>query len=290
MIRKIVCASLLFFLFALKIDAKDSIIHVQEVYKTIDTLELKVDIFYSGETMKKSNNTAIVFFHGGGWAYGKPDEFFTTCERYAKMGLVCFSVDYRLSIDNGIVPHKTISPIECLMDAKSAMRWVRKNAEKFHIDKNKLVASGQSAGGHLAISTALINKFDEQSDDLNISCVPNAVMLFSAAVNTIEQWIDRLLADRRDQIWNLSPAHNLTANLPPMLHFHGTEDQMVPFWSVSYFEEETQKLGNYFELHTYKGRGHYLGDGNPKYSRYFDDEILRLADEFLRKFKLLDEK
>jgi len=41
---------------------------------------------------------AIVFFHGGGWAFGIPSEFFTTCERYAKIGIVTFSVDYRLSI------------------------------------------------------------------------------------------------------------------------------------------------------------------------------------------------
>jgi hypothetical protein len=48
------------------------------------------------------------------------------------------------------------------------------------------------------------------------------------------------------------------------------------------------KEGNYFEVHTYKGMRHYLGEGNPKYSRYFDDEILKVADDFLRKFNLLD--
>ena len=265
----------------------DSIVHVQETYKTIDTLELKVDVFYLDRTLNYSNNTAIVFFHGGGWAYGKPDEFFTTCERYAKMGIVCFSVDYRLSIDNGIVPHKSISPIESVMDAKSAIRWVRANAEKFHIDKNKLVASGQSAGGHLAYSTAMIKKFNEVSDDQDISCIPNALMLFSSTVNCVEQWCDLLLGDRRDQIWNLSPAHNLTGNLPPMIHFHGEDDDTVPFWTISFFQRDTEKLGNYFELHKYEGRKHYLGDGNPKYSRYFDDDILNTADVFLRKFSLL---
>ncbi len=270
------------------VNKNNSIVHIKEVYKIIDTLNLEVDIFYSVETLEKTNNAAIVFFHGGGWAYGSPHEFFTTCQHYAKLGIVCFSVDYRLSIENGVVPHKTISPIECLMDAKSAFRWVRENAKKWHVDENKIVACGQSAGGHLAISTAVIDSFNEQSDNIAISCVPNAVMLFSATVNCIEQWCDRLLADRRNQIWNLSPAHNLKADLPPMVHFHGTDDQMVPYWSVSLFDEETRKLGNYFELHTFKNRRHYLGDGNPKYSRYFDDEILEVADEFLRKFNFLD--
>ncbi len=268
-------------------ESNDKVIHVQEVYKTVDTFKLKVDIFYTDQTFKKENNTAIVFFHGGGWAYGSPEEFFTTCERYARMGIVTFSVDYRLSIDNGITPSKTISPIECVMDAKSAMRWVRGNAGKFNIGKNKIVAAGQSAGGHLALCTAMIDDYNEKSDDLSISCRPDAVLLFSACVNAVEGWCDRLLADRRTKIWSLSPAHNMKSGLPPMVEFHGIDDEQVPKWTVQFFEIDMKKNGNYFEQHMYEGRKHYLGDGHPEYSRYFDDEILKIADDFLRKFNLL---
>ncbi|MDO9254239.1 MAG: alpha/beta hydrolase [Bacteroidales bacterium] len=267
---------------------KGQVTHVKEVYKTIDSLKLTIDIFYTNQTFERENNTAIVFFHGGGWAYGTPSEFYTTCERYARMGIVTFSVGYRLSIENGITPHKTISPIESLMDAKSAIRWVRGNSDKFHIDINKIVVAGQSAGGHLALSTAMIDDYNEKSDDLSISCCPNAIMLFSAAVNTVEAWCDRLLADRRNKIWSISPAHSIREGLPPMIHFHGIDDEMVPFWAIQFFESEMKKKGNYFELHKYEGRKHYLGDGNPKYSRYFDDEILKVADDFLRKYNLLD--
>lgn len=266
----------------------DQVIHIREVYKTIDTFNLKVDIFYTDQSLERENNTAIVFFHGGGWAFGSADEFFTTCERYARMGIITFSVDYRLSIENGITPHRTISPIESLMDAKSAMRWVRVNAGKFHIDKNKIVAAGQSAGGHLALSTAMIDDYNEKSDDLNISCSPNAILLFSACVNAVEGWCDRLLADRRNKIWSISPAHNMRAGLPPMIEFHGKYDEQVPVWTVQFFEDAMKKEGNYFELHLYEGMRHYLGEGNPKYSRYFDDKILEVTDDFLRKFNLLD--
>jgi acetyl esterase/lipase len=266
----------------------DQVIHRQEIYKTIDTFKLKVDIFYTKQTFEKSNNTAIVFFHGGGWAYGTPSEFFSTCERYAKMGIVTFSVDYRLSIDNGIIPSKKISPIECLMDAKSAMRWVRKNAEKLHIDKNKIVASGQSAGGHLALSTAMIDTYNEKTDNLDISCKPNAVILFSACVNTVEGWCDMLLADRRTKIWSISPFHNVKKGMPPMIEFHGTDDEQVPKWTLQFFTDQMAKQGNYFEQHMFEGRKHYLGGSYQKYSRYYDDDILKTADEFLRKFKLLN--
>ncbi len=233
-------------IFGVQSDTKGQVIHIQEVYKTVDTFKLKVDIFYTGQSFERENNTAIVFFHGGGWAYGTPGEFFTTCERYAKMGIVTFSVDYRLSIENGITPSKTISPIESVMDAKSAMRWVRENSGKFHIDRNKIVAAGQSAGGHLALCTAMIEDYNEKSDNLSISCSPNAVLLFSACVNAVEGWCDRLLADRRDKIWSISPAHNVKKGLPPMIEFHGTDDEQVPKWTVQFFENAMEKEDNYF--------------------------------------------
>jgi hypothetical protein len=49
-----------------------------------------------------------------------------------------------------------------------------------------------------------------------------------------------------------------------------------------------KKEGNYFEQHMYEGRKHYLGGKNTKYSTYYDDEILKIADDFLRKYKLLN--
>ncbi|MGA9407067.1 MAG: alpha/beta hydrolase fold domain-containing protein [Bacteroidota bacterium] len=266
----------------------DQVIHLQEVYKTVDTLKLTMDIFYTNKSFERENNTAIVFFHGGGWAFGTPSEFFTTCERYAKMGIVTFSVEYRLSIDNGVTPSKKISPIECVMDARSAMRWVRENAGKFHVDKNKIVAAGQSAGGHLALCTAMIDEYNEKSDNLSISCRPDAILLFSSCVNTVEGWCDRLLADRRNKIWSISPFHNVKSGMPPMIEFHGQYDDQVPLWTVQFFDSAMTKEGNYFEQHTYKGMRHYLGEGNPKYSRYYNDDILKLADDFLRKFNFLD--
>ncbi|HBH85225.1 MAG: hypothetical protein A2X05_05955 [Bacteroidetes bacterium GWE2_41_25] len=90
------------------------------------------------------------------------------------------------------------------------------------------------------------------------------------------------------KIWSISPAHNIRGGLPPMIEFHGTDDEQVPKWTVQFFESDMKKEGNYFELHIYERRKHYLGDGNPKYSRYLDDEILKVADDFLRKYSLLD--
>ena len=272
---------------AYQVGRQPPVTHIKEAYKTIAASTLKLDVFYTDQSFEKKDNTAIVFFHGGGWAYGAPSEFFTTCERYARMGIITFSVEYRLCIENGVTPHRTISPIECVMDAKSAIRWVRGNAAKLHIDSNKIVAAGQSAGGHLALCTPMIDDYNEKSDNPAISCRPNAILLFSACINAVEGWCDRLLAERRNRIWSISPAHNIKGGLPPMIDFHGSDDEQVPVWTAQFFQTDMEKTGNYFELHQFKGRKHYLGDGNPTYSRYYDDEILGVTDIFLRKFNLL---
>ena len=267
--------------------ADEKVIHTREVYKIIDSLKLTIDVFHTNQSYEHGNNTAIVFFHGGGWAFGTPGEFFTTCERYAEMGIVTFSVEYRLSIDNGVTPSKTISPIESVMDARSAMRWVRENAAKFHLDKNKIVVAGQSAGGQLALSTAMIDEYNEKTHDPAVSSSPNAILLFSSCVNTVEGWCDYLLAERRSKIWSISPFHHIRKGLPPMIEFHGMDDEQVPKWTLQFFENAMKKDGNEFELHMFEGRKHYLGGENPKYSRYYDEDILNITDDFLRRHKLL---
>ena len=74
--------------------AIDSLVHKRVVYKVADTSSLHLDIFYAPEALKQKNNTALVFIHGGGWAYGSPSEFFGACRRYAKAGLFRFNTGF----------------------------------------------------------------------------------------------------------------------------------------------------------------------------------------------------
>ena len=254
-------------------------------YKKTDKLELSVYMFYTKPSQHKSDNTALAFFHGGGWAFGDPSEFFEACKRYAKKGYVTFSFEYRLSInEDGTYPNPDITPVECVKDARSAIRWLRENAGSLKINSEKIVVGGQSAGGQLALGTALLDSVNEVSDNLKISPAPNALLLYSSNVNTMEAWVDMLLGERRKEIWSISPYHNLRKNMPPAIAFRGTEDNQVLPYIVDLFQVKMKELGNYFELHTYPGRKHYLGEGNEKYARYFDEEILEKTDAFLDKF------
>lgn len=279
---------LVFICYSLVLQSQDDVIQKQKVYKTIDGNPLTVDIFSTTETASHEGNPAIAFFHGGGWAFGEPSEFHNACRRYAQKGFVTFSFAYRLSITkNGTVPHPEITPVESVKDARGALRWLKENYHELNIDPEKIIAAGQSAGGQLALSTALCKNINESTDNLNTDPTPVALLIYSGTVNAVEAWADRLLGDRRDEIWSMSPFHNLHSGMPPVIHFHSKDDPVVPFWSVEYFMFETRKLGNHFDLIRYEDRKHYLGEGNDHYSEYFDEEILERTDKFLETFGLM---
>jgi acetyl esterase/lipase len=289
--KRVVSVTTLLYLLHLNIYLNGAeVVKKQMVYKTINDIELSVDMFYTEQNKAEKISPAIAFFHGGGWVYGSPQEFHGACERFARNGFVTFSFQYRLSInDDGTYPHPEISPIESVKDARSALRWLRSNADELNIDPNKIIAGGQSAGGQLALSTALFDNINESTDNLNISSVPNALLLFSSCYNTMEAWIDNLLGDRRTRIWDISPYHNLKNNLPPIITFHGNADCMVFFYTVLFFNDRMKDLGNEFELITLEGRDHYLGEqADPKYARYFDEEILERTDLFLSEHGFVD--
>jgi len=290
--RQIICLlSIVIFLHIITQAQEITITSEKQIYKKISGIELSVDIFYSVEAQQKQNNPSIAFFHGGGWAYGSPEEFHEACKRFARKGFVTFSFQYRLSInEDGSYPHPEISPIESVKDARSAVRWLRENAESLGIDRDKIVVGGQSAGGQLALSTALMDNMNEETDDLKISPEPNAILLYSGCVNTLEAWIDNLLGDRKEQIWDISPFHNLKENMPPTIAFHGNADCMVLFYTMLFFNKEMKKLDNEFELVILEGRDHYLGEqsGGEKYAGYFDEEILERTDEFLKQIGFME--
>ena len=261
------------------------VIQEKKIYKEINGQDLAVDVFYAPEKIKKLNNPAIALFHGGGWVYGSPEEFYGTCERYAGKGFKTFSFQYRLSInEDGSYPHPEISPIESVKDARSAIRWLRENAVELGIDPDKIIVGGQSAGGQLAMSTVFAEEINEETDNMDVSPEPNALLLFSSCYNTMEAWIDNLLADRRQRIWDISPYHNLKSGMPPIIAFHGNADCMVMYYTALFFNDRMRELGNEFKLVTLEGRDHYLGEGSAdeeKYARYFDEGILEKADDFL---------
>jgi acetyl esterase len=265
-------------------ESQDAIAPVWEerVYKEVDGQSLRAFVFPVVAGRDTGAHPAIAFFHGGGWVFGRPQEFFGACERFACQGFTTISFQYRLSRNaDGTYPKPGVSPIESVKDARSAIRWMRANAAALHLDPDRLVVAGQSAGGQLALATALID-INESTDDLDVSPEPNALLLYSSNVNTLEPWVDMLLGDRSTSIFAISPYHHVRKNMPPAIAFRGLEDDQVLPYIVDMFKRRMDEFGNRFEVVSYPGRKHYLGEGNEKYANYFDEEIMERTDAFLR--------
>ncbi|MEM9157578.1 MAG: alpha/beta hydrolase [Verrucomicrobiota bacterium] len=230
-----------------------------EIYKTVGDVELPLHIFTPEDHNSEEKVPAIVFFFGGGWNSGSPAQFQRQCEYLASRGMVAIAVEYRVARRHGV---KVVS---CVADAKSALRWTRQNASRLCIDPDRIAAGGGSAGGHLAAALATISKYDEASEDLSISSVPNALVLFNPAIVVAPVPGERELPeDRLAQLEKrfgvppetLSPYHNIDKSLPPTVIFHGTEDKTVPYRTVEIFEEKAKPKGLQCKLFGYEGEGH----------------------------------
>lgn len=250
--------------------------HITKVYKSLEGITLDLHLFLPTSSLNESRRPVYVYFHGGSWSEGKPDWGFSNCEEYAKKGWVGVAVEYRTG-----GRHNTL-PFESVMDARSAIRWLRKNAATYNIDTNKIVATGNSAGGHLVLATALANKWNETTDDLGFSPIPNVLMVNSAAYDlTIwnTQWITKNLKNK-ELVKEISPNHLSKKMLPPLLVIHGTNDGSCPFWTAVEFKNEMEKTANIFEFHELNGAGHFIWY-DPKYStqvsQWRKDFLIRLG-------------
>lgn len=247
----------------------------QRTYKSIGDTKLDLYIFSPDSP---TNAPAIVFFFGGGWQNGTPQQFELQCRELAKRGMVAITADYRVASRHGV------KPTACVADARSAVRWIREHAEELGIDPSKIAAAGGSAGGHIAACSALIDQFDESSEDKNISATPNALVLFNPAL--VLAPIDgfdasgfgtRVPEDRLGtQPINISPAHHVIREAPPTIIFHGKQDTTVPFDSAVAFSKIMTQLGNRCELKAYDGQKHGFFNNDR-----FKQETLDQTDAFL---------
>jgi acetyl esterase/lipase len=226
-------------------------------YKEIGGVKLKLHAFLPPGHKVTDRRPAIVFFFGGGWASGAPKQFQQQSRYLAAKGMVAICADYRVS------SRHQVKVVECVADAKSAVRWVRANAGHLGIDPHRIAAGGGSAGGHLAACTGVLAERDEAGEDNAVSSVPDAMVLFNPALvlapldgvakeEELSKLADRMGTDPK----NLSPVHQVRAGAPPTVIFHGTSDTTVSFATAQAFTDAMKKAGNRCDLVGTEGAVH----------------------------------
>lgn len=253
-----------------------------ETYKTVGGVKLNAYVYEPAGHQASDRRPAIVFFFGGGWTGGSPSQFQHQCAYLATRGLVAITADYR------VASRQPVKAVDCVRDAKSAIRWVRQNAARLGIDPDRIAAGGGSAGGHLAACTGVIADLDEAGEDRNVSSRPNALVLYNPALvlapydgQTHERFVTGELANRLGiEPTRLSPIHHVRTGAPPTIVFHGQADTTVPYATAEAFATAMQKAGNRCELVGAAGQPHgYFNYGRGNQSHFLD--TLRATDRFL---------
>ena len=249
---------------------------IEKTYKKVGGHELKLHIFNPEGHKAEDQRPAIVFFFGGGWNGGSPSQFYPQSGHLASRGMVAISAEYRVKSR-----HKT-SPLECVKDGNSAIRWVREHAKELGIDPGKIAAGGGSAGGHVAAATGTTKGLFEEGEDIAISARPDALVLFNPVYDNGPGGYGH---SRVKKYWKkISPLHNLDKKTPPTIVFLGTKDSLIPVATAEKYRDTMKEHDVRCDLHLYKGEAH----GFFNKSKYDETELE--MDRFLVSLGFLKDK
>ena len=234
-------------------------------YKTIGAVTLSVSIFNPPGHTAATPKPGIVFFHGGGFNVGAPSNFYAQAQYLASRGMVAISVEYRIRTRHQTTQH------EAIMDAFSAMRWVRQHTADLGLDPKRIAVAGGSAGGFLAAAVTTLSGLDQPGEDTTTSTRPNALILFNSMIDRGpgSRAFAKVEAAMGDKWRTISPLHNLYPDFPPTIHFLGRADKNIPVASAQKMKTEIEKIGGRCDLHLYDGQAHgffnYGRDGDTHY-------------------------
>lgn len=248
----------------------------KHIYKKTPQGELAIHIHFPKDWTAEDKRPAIIFFFGGGWNQGTVEQFTAQAHYLASRGMVTARADYRVR-----ARHQT-TPDKCVEDGKSAVRWLRAGAGKFGVDPDKIVASGGSAGGHIAACTWTAAGLEGEGEDTTISARPNLLVLY----NPVLRCTDERIAERmgsQEMAERISPNLHLGKDTPPAILFYGSNDKFAT--QGREFFQLSNKLGNIAGLYIAENQPHGFFNRSP-----WHQQTTLLVDQFLTKHGYLSGK
>ena len=241
--------------------------HVSNQYRVIPNVtyhvasnqENKLDLYVpSGAT---GPTPVLMYIHGGGWVGGTKESSVLRILPYLEMGWAVANVEYRL----GAVARAPAA----VEDGLCALRWVIRNAGQYNLDTSRIVTTGNSAGGHLALTTGMIPAsagLDREcpgSEELSVAAIINWYGITDVGdlldgPNTKSYAVEWMgsLENRFEIAERVSPMTYVRAGLPPTLTIHGDADPTVPYQHAVALHEKLDGVGIPNVLHTVPDGGH----------------------------------
>jgi acetyl esterase/lipase len=253
-------------------------------YITENNYDAKLDMYQA-----RGQNTpqaTVIYIHGGGWTGGSKETSVLSLLPYFEMGWNVVNVEYRLA-------RVSLAPA-AVEDCLCALRWVIHNAKEYNIDTSRLVVTGNSAGGHLALTTGMIPAsagLDRQCpgpEELKVAAIVNwygitdvADLLDGANMKIYAvTWLGSR-ENRREIAARVSPLTYVRPGLPPIMSIQGDADPTVPYAHSVRLHAALEKAGVPNKLVTVPGGLH----GNFKPEEY--PRLYAEIRDFLSKHNLL---
>lgn len=237
----------------------------------------------------------LVFVHGGGWTENDRNVDVFNVDLIKELGFAVVRVDYTLT-QKEWYGYETQYPL-MIYDLKCAVRFLRANAEKYHLDTDTIIFFGESAGSHLSLLMGTTNGKEEYEDKsmgyADMSSDITAVVTLFAPTNLEDPSCDiggysRLLAlaclgndNTEEQRIAASPYYQCDENVVPTLLIHGKNDQLVPVKNSYIMEEKIREVAGDDRVETL-----YLDDGpHGDGAKFNSDEVKQTIFDFLKRHK-----
>lgn len=219
-------------------------VHPNLVYHTANNYEDKLDVYLPPDV--SGPLPVVIMIHGGGWIEGNKEEHVLQLLPYLQMGFAAVNVEYRLG-------RVSLAPA-AVEDCRCALHWVFVNAKQYHFDPDRVVVTGESAGGHLALTTGMLTPaagFDHEchtptdniwktNQDTTSDPRVAAIVNWFGITDVLDElhgpnakgyavvWLgDQANADEVAK--RLSPINYVTSSVPPIMTIHGDKDELVPY-------------------------------------------------------------
>lgn len=240
-------------------------------YKSVNGWTGRLDVYIPRNLT--APNPTLIYFHGGGWVTGTKEERSLLLLPYLLKGWTVVNVEYRVR-DQARAP-------AAAEDAWCALQWVHDHANAsfrgstgampYFFDTERIVTTGTSAGGHLALLVGMAQRsaglgkdcVSERREELKVAAIVDwfgiadvAEFLGSPGASTLaNEWIgDR--ADAAEIARLVSPINYVRNDVPPIISLHGDMDPVVPYEGKRLFHQALDRAGADHELIPIAGGGH----------------------------------